>query len=174
MSDVNNVQEDAPVGLGNLRVPKGANRGRKRVGRGQGSTWGKTCGKGQKGQKARAGGGIPAQFEGGQMPLNMRVPKRGFTNIFAKEVAIVNLGEIEAAFDAGAVVDLDALFDKGLIPARRLQAEGEEPRLVLKADAIKILGNGALTKSLTVKAHRFSKSAKAAIEAAGGTVEILG
>lgn len=171
MSDVN---EQAPVGLGNLRAPEGANRGRKRVGRGQGSTWGKTCGKGTKGQKSRAGGGIPARFEGGQMPLNMRVPKRGFTNIFAKEVAIVNLGELEAAFDAGAVVDLAAMHEKGLIPARVIDADGEEPRLVLKVDAIKILGNGALTKSLTVKAHRFSKSAQAAIEAAGGTVEVLG
>lgn len=156
------------VNLQNLSVPAGATKSSKRVGRGQGSTWGKTCGKGQKGQKARAGGNIHPSFEGGSLPLQMRIPKRGFTNIFAKKVVVVNLRQLERVFSAGDVVDLKALAEHGLIDARLV---GDE--YALKGDALKILGQGELTKNLVVKAHRFSKSARAKIEAVGGAVEII-
>ncbi len=155
--------------LSNLKGPKGANRSRRRVGRGPGSTLGKTCGKGQKGQKSRAGGGIPAGFEGGQMPLQMRLPKVGFTNIFAKSVEIVNLTDLEERFEAGAVVDVASLSAAGLIKAK---VEGDSA--TLKADVLKVLGRGELTKALTVHAHRFSKSAKQKIEAAGGQAIVVG
>lgn len=158
--------------LSNLQAPKGANRARKRVGRGQGSTWGKTAGVGQKGQNSRAGGGVRPGFEGGQMPLHMRLPKRGFNNIHALRVDIVNLHSLERAFEDGDVVDVKALFEKGLVDARTVETE-DGPAVELKADFIKVLGQGELTKKLTVKAHRFSKSAQSKIEAAGGAVEII-
>lgn len=158
--------------LSNLQAPKGANRARKRVGRGQGSTWGKTAGAGQKGQNSRAGGGVRPGFEGGQMPLQMRIPKRGFNNIHALRVDVVNLHSIERAFEDGDVVDLDALYQKGLIDARTVSTKNGEV-LQPKADFIKILGQGDLTKKLTVTAHRFSKSAKEKIEAAGGSVNLI-
>lgn len=145
--------------LSNLKAPAGANRPKKRIGRGHGSTFGKTAGKGHKGKKARSGGGVPAGFEGGQTPLHRRLPKHGFTNPFTKEIAIVNLRDLERVFSDGDTVDEQALRDARLV--RR------------KVDGIKILGNGTLTKKLTVKAHKFSKSALASIENAGGSVEVI-
>jgi len=130
----------------------------KRKGRGIGSGNGKTAGKGHKGQKARSGGGVRPGFEGGQMPLSRRIPKRGFINIFAKEYVGVNVSALEK-FDNGAVVDSNALLEK---------------RIIRKTgDGLKILGNGNLTKKLTVKATAFSESAKQKIEAAGGTAEVV-
>ena len=129
----------------------------KRIGRGHGSGNGKTAGKGHKGQKARSGHGMRAGFEGGQMPLQRRVPKRGFNNIFATRYAIVNVSDLNV-FDDKAVVDTEALKAKGLVN---------------KAEyGVKILGNGELTKAVTVKAAAFSESAKAKIEAAGGKAEV--
>ncbi|MBQ6898780.1 MAG: 50S ribosomal protein L15, partial [Clostridia bacterium] len=127
--------------------------------RGPASGQGKTAGKGHKGQKARAGRGMNPGFEGGQMPLQRRLPKRGFNNIFAKEIAIVNVAALDAAFDNGAVVDAAALIEKGLVKK--------------ELDGIKVLAHGELTKKLTVKAHAFSAEAKAKIEAAGGTAEVI-
>ncbi len=130
----------------------------KRKGRGIGSGNGKTAGKGHKGQKSRSGGGVRPGFEGGQMPLHRRLPKRGFTNIFATEYAAINVNALEA-FDNGAVVDSKALLEK---------------RIIRKTcDGVKVLGSGNLTKKLTVKAAAFSESAKSKIEAAGGTAEVV-
>lgn len=130
----------------------------KRKGRGPGSGNGKTAGKGHKGQNARSGGGVRIGFEGGQMPITRRLPKRGFNNIFAKNYAIVNVDALNA-FDNGAVVSTDELLAKKIIR----KAE----------DGLRVLGNGELTKKLTVKANAFSESAKAKIEAAGGKVEVI-
>ena len=141
-----------------LSPAPGSNKPVKRIGRGPASGQGKTAGKGHKGQKARAGRGMRPGFEGGQMPLQRRLPKRGFNNIFAKEIAIVNVAALDKAFEAGAVVDAAALIEKGLVKK--------------ELDGIKILGNGEITKALTVKATAFSAEAKAKIEAAGGTAEI--
>lgn len=146
--------------LGNLSPAPGAVTPAKRLGRGIGSGLGKTSGKGHKGQWARSGGGVRPGFEGGQMPLIRRVPKRGFNNIFRNEYSIVNLSVLEG-FEAGSVVDLNVLAEKGLI------------KLVKGSVGLKVLGNGELTKSLTVKANAFSKSAKEAIEKVGGTAELI-
>lgn len=146
--------------LNNIGAPKGANRDKKRRGRGPGSGTGKTGGRGHKGQKARSGGGIPPWFEGGQMPLNRRVPKRGFTNIFKKEFQLVNLDELEARFDSGATVDGATLKESGLIKY------ADRP--------VKLLGRGKVEKQLTVTVSKASKSAVAAIEAAGGSVTVTG
>ena len=132
---------------------------RKRVGRGPGSGHGKTCGRGHKGQGSRAGFSLHPTFEGGQMPLVRRIPKRGFNNRWALSVAIVNVGDLEARFEADDVVDLDALRAKNLVKGR--------------SDLVKILGDGPLTKKLTVSAHRFSRSAREKIEQAGGQVVVL-
>ncbi len=155
--------------LSNLKGPKGANRARKRLGRGPGSGTGKTAGKGHKGQNARAGGGVRRGFEGGQMPLQMRLPKRGFYNHFSRSVATLNVRDLEKFFEAGDDLTLEVLAKRGLIPARFVDGE-----LVLKVDHIKILGEGDLTKKFTVHAHKFSKSAASKIEAAGGTVQVIG
>ena len=144
--------------LHELKPPAGSRKRRKIVGRGPGSGHGKTSGKGEKGQKARAGGGSAPWFEGGQLPLHRRVPKRGFTNIFRKHFAIVNVGELNR-FEAGSAVSPTALEAAGLIRAT--------------PDGVKILGDGELTRALTVSAHKFSKAAAAKIQAAGGAVEIL-
>ena len=143
--------------LSSLHPAPGARKPRKRVGRGPGSGLGKTAGRGHKGRKSRAGGNTPRGYEGGQMPLLRRLPKRGFHNPFRTEAQVVNLGAL-ARFAAGSTVDPAALAEAGL--ARRAQR-------------VKILGKGTLEHGLTVKAHAFSASARTAIEAKGGTVEVL-
>ena len=145
--------------LHELSPAEGSRKAVKRVGRGHGSGQGKTAGKGHKGQKARSGGGVRPGFEGGQMPMQRRLPKRGFNNIFAKTVVSVNLGSLEKKFDDGAVVDVQALKDAGLVKN--------------SFDAVKILGNGTLTKKLEVKVNAYSASAKEKIEAAGGKTEVV-
>ena len=138
-------------------VPK---KNRKRIGRGNSSGWGKTAGKGSNGQKSRAGGGVKPYFEGGQMPIYRRVPKRGFSNtIFKKEYTVISLSFLNNNFEDGEEVSLETLFNKCLIKKGR--------------DGIKVLGNGELNKKLTVKVHKISKSAKAVVEAKGGTVELV-
>ena len=144
--------------LHELSPAQGSKKAVKRVGRGHGSGWGKTAGKGHKGQKARSGGGVRPGFEGGQMPLQRRVPKRGFNNIFAKEIVAVNLSTLNR-FEDGTVVDIQALLDKGIVKNR--------------FDGVKILGNGNLNKKLEVKATAFSASAKEKIEALGGKAEVI-
>ena len=136
----------------------GATHAKKRVGRGSGSGLGKTSGRGQKGQKARSGGGVNPVFEGGQLPLYRRIPKRGFNNHFRKVYSIVNLSVLEG-FETNSVVDMEVLNQKGLI------------KVVKGSVGLKVLGNGSLTKALTVKAAGFSAAAKEAIEKAGGTAE---
>ena len=146
-----NLHELAPV-MGSTHVNK-------RKGRGTGTGNGKTAGRGHKGQKARSGGKLRIGFEGGQMPLARRLPKVGFNNIFATQYAIVNVADLEAAFEAGAVVDTEALKAKGLVKKT--------------LDGVKVLGNGELTKALTVKAAAYSASAKEKIEKAGGKAEVM-
>jgi len=147
------------VGLENLKPARGSTRPRKRVGRGPGSGLGKTSGRGEKGQKSRSGFARKPGFEGGQMPLHRRVPKRGFSNArFRKEYAEVNLGRLEV-FEAGAIVTPEVLLKRGLIKKVR--------------DGVKILANGELTKSLTVRAHRFSAKAQERIAGLGGKAEVL-
>ncbi|MGI5908312.1 MAG: 50S ribosomal protein L15 [Christensenellales bacterium] len=140
-----------------LTPAKGATTKAKRLGRGIGSGTGKTSGKGHKGQNARSGGGVRPGFEGGQMPLTRRLPKRGFVSIFAKEYAIINVRDLNALED-GTVVTAELLREKGVI--RKIN------------DGLKVLGNGTLNRKLTVIATKCSASAKEKIEAAGGTVEV--
>lgn len=144
--------------LHELSPVEGSKKDAKRIGRGHGSGWGKTSGKGHKGQKARAGRGMRVGFEGGQMPLQRRIPKRGFNNIFAKEIVSINVGSLNK-FEDGAVVDAAALVEAGLVKNY--------------FDGIKILGNGELKKNITVKVDAYSESAKAKIEAAGGKAEVI-
>ena len=145
--------------LDTIQPAVGATTSKKRLGRGTGSGLGKTSGKGHKGQWARSGGGVRPGFEGGQMPLTRRVPKRGFNTHFKKEYVIVNLDVLNENFTAGSVVDMEALLDRNLVKS------------VKNAAGLKVLGNGELTVNLTVKAAKFSASAKEAIEKAGGTAE---
>ncbi|MCH5195796.1 MAG: 50S ribosomal protein L15 [Oscillospiraceae bacterium] len=145
--------------LHELAPAAGSTKEVKRIGRGHGSGNGKTAGKGHKGQKARSGGSIRPGFEGGQMPLQRRIPKRGFNNIFAKEFATVNVSELEKRFENGAVVDAQALIESGAIKNAK--------------DGIKILGNGELSKKLTVKAVKFTAAAQEKIEKAGGKAEVV-
>ena len=145
--------------LHELSQEPGSKKTRKRIGRGRGSGTGKTAGKGHKGQKARAGRGMRPGFEGGQMPLQRRVPKRGFVNIFGKEIAIVNIAALENTFEDGAVIDIAALIEAGLVKK--------------SLDGVKILGNGDITKKLTVQVNAFSDTAKQKIEAAGGKAEVI-
>ena len=141
-----------------LSPAEGSKKDVKRVGRGHGSGWGKTSGKGHKGQNARSGGGVRPGFEGGQMPIARRIPKRGFNNIFAAKMAAVNVSSLEI-FKEGTEVDAELLLASGLVS---------------KIDnGVKILGNGELTKNLTVKADAFSASAKEKIEKAGGKAEVM-
>lgn len=133
---------------------------RKRLGRGIGSGTGKTAGKGHKGQNARSGGGVRPGFEGGQMPLFRRIPKRGFTNIFAKEFAIVNIEELNR-FAENTVVTPELLFSEGIVKKGKA------------IDGVKILGDGEISIKLTVQAQKFSKTAAEKIEAAGGKVEVI-
>ena len=144
--------------LNQLTATPGATKERKRIGRGHGAGTGKTAGKGHKGQKALAGHGMRPGFEGGQMPLQRRIPKRGFNNIFAKDIVSVNVGSLNG-FEDGAAVDAAALMEAGIIKKC--------------GDGVKILANGELTKKLTVKASAFSEAAKAKIEAAGGKAEVI-
>lgn len=144
--------------LHELHPAEGSTTAAKRLGRGVGSGLGKTSGKGHKGAKARSGGGKRPGFEGGQMPLYRRVPKKGFTNIFGTDYATVNVENLNV-FEDDAVVDAQALIDAGLI--RKAQ------------DGLKVLGNGELTKKLTVKAAKYTASAKEKIEAVGGTAEVI-
>lgn len=145
--------------LSNLKPAEGSKHSDNfRRGRGHGSGNGKTAGKGHKGQKARSGGGTRPGFEGGQMPLYRRIPKRGFTNINSKEIVGINVSTLER-FDNDAVVTVETLVESGIV---------KNPR-----DGVKILGNGELTKKLTVKANAFSEGAKAKIEALGGTCEVI-
>lgn len=144
--------------LSNLKPVPGSTKNRKRIGRGPGSGTGKTSGKGHKGQNSRSGGGVKPGFEGGQMPLQRRIPKRGFVSRNKKIYNLVNLRDLEA-FDAGVVIDLQQYGLAGLVSGNK--------------DGIKVLADGDLTKALTVHAHKFSKSAVAKIEAAGGKVEVL-
>ena len=145
------------MNLHELSRAAGSTQVGKRKGRGAGTGNGKTAGRGHKGQKARSGGGVRVGFEGGQMPLARRVPKRGFNNIFAKPLAIINLSDLDQ-FDNGDTVTAQVLLDKGILSKCPY--------------GYKVLGNGKLTKKITVEASAFSKSAQAAIEAAGGKAEV--
>jgi len=142
--------------LNTIKPAIGSTKNRKRIGRGVGSGHGKTATKGHKGQKARSGGSIKPGFEGGQMPMHRRLPKRGFTPLAKKDYALVNLCQLEI-FEAGSVVDAEALLKSGLISGIR--------------DGIKVLATGDLTRALTIKAHKFSATAREKITAAGGTIE---
>jgi large subunit ribosomal protein L15 len=144
--------------LHELKPAEGSTKSKKRIGRGTASGQGKSAGKGQKGQNSRSGGGVRLGFEGGQMPLYRRLPKIGFTNIFRKEFAVVNLSDLER-FEDGTVVNPDVLKEAGLVKAM--------------LSGVKILGNGDFTKNLTVQAHKFSKTAADKIAAAGGKVEVI-
>ena len=144
--------------LSELSPAAGSTQVAKRKGRGHGTGNGKTAGRGHKGQKARSGGGVRVGFEGGQMPLARRLPKRGFTNIFAKEYATVNVSDLEK-LDDGAIVDVNTLLENGMIKKA--------------CDGLKVLGNGELKKKLTVKAVKFTKTAEQKITAAGGSIEVL-
>ena len=144
--------------LHELKAPAGSSRDRKRRGRGTATGQGKTGGRGMNGQKSRSGGGVRLGFEGGQMPLYRRIPKRGFTNVWAKEYAEVNV-EMLNAFEAGTVVTEEMLKEAGIISKIK--------------DGVKILGRGELNTSLTVQAHKFSKSAVEKIESAGGKAEVI-
>ncbi len=144
--------------LHNLKPSPGSKKNRKRIGRGSGSGQGTTAGRGMNGQNSRSGGGTKPGFEGGQMPLYRRIPKRGFTNIFQKEYSIVNL-ELLNQFDDDEEVTVELLLENKIIKK--------------ELDGIKILGNGELNKKLTVKAHKFSKTAKEKIEAVGGKAEVI-
>ena len=147
------------MGLDKLKPAEGSKHKHFRVGRGQGSGNGKTAGRGHKGAQSRSGFKFKRGFEGGQMPLHRRVPKRGFNNIFRVEYAVVNVDRIAAVFDAGTVVTPELLHEKGLVPGG--------------AAKVKILARGDVAKALTVKAHKFSGKAAEKIAAAGGTAEIL-
>lgn len=144
--------------LDDLTPAPGSNKKRKRIGRGPGSGHGKTSGRGHKGQGARSGGNTKPGFEGGQMPLQRRLPKRGFHNIFRIEMAVVNLNDLDAITDVGEITPV-TLAEHGLINGKGRQ--------------VKILGDGAVTKAITVRAHGFSASAKEKIEAAGGKAELI-
>jgi len=145
--------------LSRLSPAPGATKKRKRVGRGPGSGHGKTAGRGHKGRGSRSGGNTPPGYEGGQMPLQRRLPKRGFHNPFRQTFSIVNLGQLEKSFEAGAVVDPSALREKGLVRKDKRR--------------IKVLADGQVTKAFTVKAHKFSDAAKQRLEAVGGTAEVM-
>ena len=146
--------------LNELKPPKGSRRQKKRVGRGHGSGWGKTCGRGHKGQKSRSGVSIPAWFEGGQMPLVRRIPKSGPRRIghVRIEYSVVNIQTL-SIFEDGATVSLENMFESGIVKG--------------KNSKVKVLGNGEIEKKLTVQAHKFSKTAVEKIEAVGGTVEVI-
>ncbi|MGD8258511.1 MAG: 50S ribosomal protein L15 [Desulfobacterales bacterium] len=144
--------------LNDLSPPKGSRRVRRRLGRGVGSGAGKTCGRGTKGYNSRSGGGVRPGYEGGQMPLQRRLPKRGFTNIFRKNIAVINVRDL-SKFDNGSVVDKSALAEAGLVKG--------------KPDGIKLLGQGDIRHALEIKVNQISKRAREKIETAGGKVEVI-
>ena len=144
--------------LNELSPPPGSRKSPKRVGRGVGAGTGKTAGRGSKGYNSRSGGGVRPGYEGGQMPLQRRIPKRGFTNIFRKKIAVINIRDL-SRFENGSTVDEKALVDAGLIKGER--------------DGVKLLGKGEISHSLEIKVHHISKGARDKIEAAGGKVEVL-
>jgi len=144
--------------LNELSPAKGSRKAPKRLGRGVASGTGKTAGRGTKGYNSRSGGGVRPGYEGGQMPLHRRLPKRGFTNIFKKKIAVINIRDL-AKFDEGSVVDTEALVQAGLVKGQR--------------DGIKLLGQGEIKYSLDIRVNHISKSAREKIEAAGGKVEVL-
>jgi large subunit ribosomal protein L15 len=145
--------------LHELRPPEGSKKNRHRVGRGHGSGWERSAGKGQKGQKSRSGGVKGPAFEGGQTPLARRIPKRGFNNKFRVEYAIVNISQLEEKFETGAVIKLEDFYMAGLVKG--------------KGSLVKVLGDGEITKALNIQAHKFSESAAEKIKAAGGSVEVI-
>lgn len=145
--------------LSNLKPPEGATTEKSRVGRGEGSGHGKTCGRGMKGQKARSGGSVHPRFEGGQTPIYRRLPKYGFNNPNKDRVAIINVGQLDDAFEDGDVVDIDTLRERHYISGQY--------------DVVKVLGGGEIDTELTVRVNRFSDSAREQIENAGGSVEVI-
>ena len=147
------------MNLTDLRPAAGTNKNKKRLGRGVATGQGKTAGKGMKGQNSRSGGGTRPGFEGGQMPLYRRLPKIGFTNIFRKEYAVVNLFDLNERFEDGTVVTIEALKEAGLVKAMK--------------NGVKILATGEITKKLTVQANKFSATAAEKINAAGGKAEVI-
>ena len=151
------------LGIHNIGAPKGANRNKKRVGRGPGSGLGKTSGRGHKGQKSRSGYSGRPGFEGGQMPLQRRLPKRGFTNIFKKEWVEIKISDLEKRFEAGDEITPDLMVERGMIKKSHLA----------RFAGVVVLGGGNLTKALNISAHRFSKGAREKIEAAGGKVALI-
>jgi large subunit ribosomal protein L15 len=147
------------MNLSDLKPARGAKQPKKRVGRGPGSGSGKTAGRGHKGAQSRSGYSYKRGFEGGQMPLHRRLPKRGFNNIFRTEYAVVNLDQLESSFDPGATITPDTLRETGLVHGKRLP--------------IKVLARGEVTKALTVQAHKFSGKAAKKLAAAGGKAEAI-
>ncbi|MGD8470492.1 MAG: 50S ribosomal protein L15 [Desulfobacterales bacterium] len=144
--------------LHELSPPAKSRKSDKRLGRGVGSGWGKTAGRGTKGYNSRSGGGVKPGYEGGQMPIQRRLPKRGFTNIFRKKIAVINLRDL-LAFESGSLVDEEALVKAGLVKGQK--------------DGIKLLGQGEIQVALNVRLNQVSKSARQKIEAAGGSVEVI-
>ena len=144
--------------LHELSPPAKSRKSDKRLGRGVGSGWGKTAGRGTKGYNSRSGGGVRPGYEGGQMPIQRRLPKRGFTNIFRKKIAVINLRDL-LAFESGSLVDEAALVKAGLVKGQK--------------DGIKLLGHGEIQVALNIKLNQVSKSARQKIEAAGGSVEVV-
>lgn len=151
------------IGIHNIGAPKGANKNKKRVGRGPGSGHGKTSARGHKGQKSRSGYSGKAGFEGGQMPLHRRLPKRGFTNIFKKVWLEVTVAQLEERFEPSEEITPELMVERGLIKQGRLN----------NCDGIVILGTGEITKSLQISAHRFTKGAQQKIESAGGKATLV-
>ena len=151
------------LGIHNIGAPEGANKNKKRVGRGPGSGHGKTSTRGHKGQKSRSGYSGRAGFEGGQMPLQRRLPKRGFTNIFKKEWIEVNLAELDQRFEASDKITPELLVERGMIKKGKLS----------RYHGVVVLAKGKLTKALNISAHRFSGAAREKVEAAGGVVTII-
>jgi large subunit ribosomal protein L15 len=147
------------IGLNNLRAPEGSTHRKKRLGRGPGSGTGKTAGRGNKGQKSRSGYSAKIGFEGGQMPLHRRLPKRGFTNIFKKEWIEISLAALEQNFDAGEEITPELLHERGLIKKARRD--------------VVVLGTGDISKALRISAHRFTRSAREKIEKAGGAATLI-
>ena len=144
--------------LNEISPPAKSRKSDKRLGRGVGSGWGKTAGRGTKGYNSRSGGGVKPGYEGGQMPIQRRLPKRGFSNIFRKKIAVINLRDL-LAFESGSLVDEEALVKAGLVKGQK--------------DGIKLLGQGEIQVALNVRLNQVSKSARQKIEAAGGSVEVI-